>query len=91
VFLERAVTIAPSPTALVTLFSILVDSGDLATAERYLRQAQQIAPDNLWVQYDFARLADLRGNRSDAIQRLEAIIRQDPSFGPAREGLEQLR
>ncbi len=89
--LRQAVEIAPSNTALVTLARLALDRDDVPSAAEYLRQAERIAPDDPYVGYNLAVLADKRGDRAGAIRRLEQVLVRNPEFRLARDGLAQIR
>jgi len=89
---ERALAANPSQTVvLLALATTAIDEGDLATAERLLTSAQQVDPDNPYVEYNLAVLDDTRRRPDAAMRRLEGIIARRPDFRRAVDGLAALK
>ena len=88
---EDAVELKQSPSAMLRLGNMALDEGDFSTAQRYLTQAERLTPGSSWVAYNLAVLDDKRGDHAGAIRRLEELLARDPTFGPARAGLDQIK
>lgn len=89
---ERALTRDPAHVpALVSLGVITMDADDLETAARHLEHAELLAPDDEFVGYNLAVLAERRGDLDGAIARLEDLVRRHPDYAMATRGLAALR
>lgn len=62
------------------LADLLLGSGRLDEAMNALSVAQYLAPDDLAVQNDMANLVLAMGDTTQALQRFQAIVQQDPTF-----------
>src|SRR6266446_5513539 len=82
--LERFVaTHADHIDALSSLGYVAIEQGRLDDAEAPLRHALQLAPDEVPVLYDYARLALKRRDYPEAIARLEKVIGRLPTLTQA--------
>jgi serine/threonine-protein kinase len=72
VALERMAKAAPfetlGPISLDLLGRALKDAGDPARSEALLRRAQQVHPDDVWINYDLARALEKLARRDEAIR-----------------------
>jgi tetratricopeptide (TPR) repeat protein len=88
---QAAVRDNASPTAMLRLGTLAIDTNDLATARELLTRAASLTPRDKWIAYNRAVLEDHLGNKAEAIQRLESLIAEHPDFAPARVALQQLQ
>jgi tetratricopeptide (TPR) repeat protein len=88
---QAAVRDNASPTAMLRLGTLAIDTNDFATARELLTRAANLTPRDKWIAYNRAVLEDHLGNKAEAIQRLESLIAEHPDFAPARVALQQLQ
>ncbi|PYS59959.1 MAG: hypothetical protein DMF76_15085, partial [Acidobacteria bacterium] len=82
--LERFVATHPDHIdALSSLGYVAIEQGRLDDAEAPLKHALQLAPDEVPVLYDYARLALKRRDYPEAIARLEKVIGKLPTLTQA--------
>ena len=69
----------------------MVSQGDLAGAERKLREVEKVRPEVFEVQYRLGLVLLRQGKHREASTRLEAAVRQAPSSAPAWMAVAQVR
>jgi tetratricopeptide (TPR) repeat protein len=68
---------------------VLARQGKLKEATAEYQEALRIAPDTE-AHYNLAMVLALDGNAQDSARHLEAALRLDPGFQPARAALQKL-
>ena len=69
--------------ALASLGYVAIEQGRLDAAEAPLKRALQLAPDEVPVLYDYARLAIKRRDYAEAAARLQRVIEKYPALTQA--------
>ena len=87
---ERAYQLAPERGEVVDTYGWLLLSRDKKSALSYLRQAAQLMPDSLDVQFHLARALYENGKTSDAVSLLTEILAAEPAGFSEREKAQAL-
>lgn len=88
---ERAIRIDPSQlTGSVSLGAIRMEQGNLDEAIRLWRDALRKNPGLVLVRFNLAVALTRKKDRAGAIEVLQALLRFDPGFLPARSALKEL-
>lgn len=69
-----------SPNQWLNLARLLIEAGRLEEAEEPFSIARSLQPGNLAISNDMANLALVRGDTTEAINRLERLLTQHPNF-----------
>jgi tetratricopeptide (TPR) repeat protein len=78
---RRAVSLRPSARNLTHLAEVLLVQGQHSEAQRHLRRAIRLGPDDPSIAYyQLALIARARGRYADALRDLDAAIRHSPNY-----------